>query len=236
MCGRFSQYRAMIDYLEALGDAVPLARGLEPEPIGRYNVAPRSKVQLLYRNESGLCFDPVTWGYAPSWARGKKPPAINARVETMASSRFFHTIWQRGDRALVGADGWYEWKKDPHDAKRKQPYFIRLKQGEPLFFAALGQFAREGGAEEREGDGFVIVTMASAAGMAEIHDRRPLVLTPEAAREWLDHDLPAAQAEELALQHALPVTAFEWYPVDKGVGNVRNEGAERIRPIPAPLL
>lgn len=32
------------------------------------------------------------------------------------------------------ADGWYEWKKDEANPKLKQPYYITLSTGEPMFF------------------------------------------------------------------------------------------------------
>ena len=66
----------------------------------------------------------LPWGYQPWWAKGKRPPAINARVETASTSKFFRDVWRTG-RMLVGADGWYEWMKDPVDPKKKQAYYIR---------------------------------------------------------------------------------------------------------------
>jgi putative SOS response-associated peptidase YedK len=37
--------------------------------------------------------------------------------------------------------------------------------------------------EPHEGDGFVIVTAAADASLVDMHDRRPLVFAPDAARE-----------------------------------------------------
>ena len=147
-------------------------------------------------------------GYAPLWAQGKRPSAINARVETAATSRFFRDIWQTG-RAIVPADGWYEWKKNAENPKIKQPYYITLRSGEPMFFAALGRFQRGGSLEPRDGDGFVVITSSSAAGMLDIHDRRPLVLSPQYAARWIDPHLPPREAEKLALEHGLCVEEFE---------------------------
>ncbi len=36
----------------------------DPEPIGRYNVAPGTKVLLLSERDEQLHLDPVFWGYA----------------------------------------------------------------------------------------------------------------------------------------------------------------------------
>lgn len=227
MCGRFSQYRTALEYLEALRHDKPLDGGLDPEPINRYNVAPRSRVLILFETSEGVRMAKLPWGYQPWWARSKRPPVINARVETAASKPFFRDVWATG-RALVMADGWYEWVKDEADPKRKQPYYIHLASGDPMWFPAIGQFDRSGGLEPREGDGFVILTSSSEGGMLDIHDRRPVVLPPDLAREWIDLDTPPERAEEIARAGGLPVEAFAWYPVDKAVGNVRNEGAQLI--------
>ncbi|MNJ44596.1 putative SOS response-associated peptidase YedK [compost metagenome] len=66
--------------------------------------------------------------------------------------------------------------------------------------------------------------------MVDVHDRRPVVLAPETAREWLDPEMPKEQAEQMALNLGEPSDVFEWYRVSTAVGNVRNQGPELIRP------
>lgn len=127
------------------------------------------------------------------------------------------------------SEGWYEWVKDPEDPKKKQPYFIRLKSRRPMFFGALAEVSP--GLEPNEGDGFVIITAASDQGMVDIHDRRPLVLTPEHANEWLDPSISPSRAEEIAKELCQPTKEFEWFPVGKAAGNVKNQGAELIVPV-----
>ncbi|MCM2317787.1 MAG: SOS response-associated peptidase family protein [Pseudomonas sp.] len=228
MCGRFVQALTAIEYLEALGIEVPVLGSFTPEPIGRYNVAPRTRVLLMHQEEEGLRLETVPWGYAPSWAKGPRPPAINARVEKVVTGAFWREAWKAG-RALVPADGWYEWKPDPADPKHKQPFYFRLIGGGPLFFPAVGHLPRHG-RELQEGDGFATITMGSVGGMAEIHDRRPLVLGPDEARAWLDPDVAPQEAEGI-LHLGMPEGAFEWYPVGHEVGSVKNEGAGLISPI-----
>ncbi len=230
MCGRFVQSLTAVEYLEALRIEVPVVGGFSPEPVGRYNVAPRTRVLLMHQEEEGLRLEPVPWGYAPGWAKGPRPPAINARVETVATGAFWRAAW-KGGRAIVPADGWYEWKPDPTNPKHKQPLYFRLHGGGPLFFPAIGHLPRDS-REIEEGDGFATITMASDGGMAEIHDRRPLVLGPDDARAWLDPDLPPHEAEEIVQHHGLPAEAFEWFPVGQEVGNVKSEGAGLIEPQP----
>ena len=108
MCGRFAQAQTREAYLAFLAEEAERDIPWDPEPIGRYNVAPGTKVLLLSERNEQLHLDPVHWGYAPGW--WDKSPLINARVETAATSRMFKPLWQHG-RAICFADGWFEWKK-----------------------------------------------------------------------------------------------------------------------------
>ncbi len=109
MCGRFAQSQTREEYLTYLADEAERDIPYDPEPIGRYNVAPGTKVLILSERDNLLHLDPVIWSYAPGW--WGKPPLINARVETAATSRMFKPLWQHG-RAICFADGWFEWKKE----------------------------------------------------------------------------------------------------------------------------
>lgn len=223
MCGRFAQSMSRDDYLAFLADeqatnSIPR----DPEPIGRYNVAPGTKVLLLNQQDDKLHLDPVHWGYAPSW--WNKPALINARGETAATKPMFKHLWESG-RAICFADGWFEWKRE---GQKKQPYFIHRKDGQPLFFACIGSAPYDRGDEN---EGFVIVTAAADQGLVDIHDRRPVVLTPDAAMAWLDQATSSAQAQVLARDGALPAEQFAWHPVPMAVGNPRNQGANLIDPI-----
>lgn len=108
MCGRFAQYRIAYEYLDKIAVQLPLPlRGsVNPEPIGRYNVCPQSMVQLLHQDDGGCAWNQSSGVMPRCGHRGKRPPAINARVETAATSRFIRDIWQTG-HAIVPADGWY---------------------------------------------------------------------------------------------------------------------------------
>lgn len=60
--------------------------------------------------------------------------------------------------------------------------------------------------------------------MLDINDRRPVVLSPELAREWLAPGLSKERAKAIASDCSQLVEDFEWYPVAKDVGNVHNQG------------
>ena len=227
MCGRFAQYEGMADYLRELAAEQDVISGYDNVPIARYNIPPSSRVQILHGAEDGIHIDSVHWGWAPFWAKGKRPDPINARVETVTSGKFFKQLWPNG-RALVPANGWFEWLADPADPKRKQPCYITSTDGGPLFFAALAEVHHGVAPDER--DGFVIITAAADQGLIDIHDRKPLVLTPQLAREWLDPATSAQRAATIIEKGCRPAQDFRWFPVGKAVGNARNEGAELIEP------
>ncbi len=90
MCGRFAQAQTREEYLAFLSDEAERDIAYDPEPIGRYNVAPGTKVLLLSERDEQLNLDPVLWSYAPGW--WDKPPLINARVETASTSRMFKPL------------------------------------------------------------------------------------------------------------------------------------------------
>lgn len=79
--------------------------------------------------------------------------------------------------------------------------------------------------------GFTIVTAEADGGMLDVHDRRPVVLSADAAAAWLDLATPAEMAEEIVRVAALGPDDFAWHAVDRAIGNVRNQGADLIMPI-----
>jgi putative SOS response-associated peptidase YedK len=75
------------------------------------------------------------------------------------------------------------------------------------------------------------MTAPSDQGMVDIHDRRPLMLTPENANEWLAPTITPSRAEEITKELCQPTEEFEWFPLGKVVGNVRNQVPELIEPV-----
>lgn len=71
------------------------------------------------------------------------------------------------------------------------------------------------------------VTVEFAGGMFDVHDRRPIVLTPDSAREWTSPDTSIEAALEL-LSTIRPETAFQWHPVTRQMSNVKYQAPTTI--------
>lgn len=220
MCGRIRQAREPVDYIESMNwnphDLGKLAGGL------KYNVPPGTHPIVLHQLGDGSDqIDRLFWGYKPEWY--KRSPVINARLDTILKKS---PMWRSllGKRVLVPADGWFEWTGETGD---KQPWYIHSKDDSPLYLAAITAWQ-----PDKENDvehGFAIVTDASAGGMVDIHDRRPVVLAPDAAREWTSPATSVESALEL-LSTARPETAFEWHPVTRQMSNVKYQAPNTSLP------
>jgi putative SOS response-associated peptidase YedK len=224
MCGRLTQYRGIHDFVATLSIPDAWVDHTDGQLLARYNAAPTQQLALLHQAEHRLHVHAVRWGWRPHWAKDRAAP-INARVEKVAHGPFFRAIWPH--RAIVPVESWYEWTADA--GATKQPWLIRRRDQAPILCAAIGQFPSDERAAS-EHDGFVIITADAEGGMVDLHDRRPVVLSPELAREWLDPATPMARAEQIALLQGESSQAFEWFKVARAVGNVRNQGPELIEP------
>ena len=108
-----------------------------PETPPRYNIAPGQEAPAVIRNRETAARESRTfrWGMVPFWA---KDPTIgnrliNARAETVAAKPAFRRPL-RECRRLILADGFYEWEQR---GRRKQPWYIRMRDGRPVAFAGL---------------------------------------------------------------------------------------------------
>jgi putative SOS response-associated peptidase YedK len=227
MCGRITQVLSPLVYAREMGWEVSDFDEKNNERSANWNIPPGSTPFLMHTfNDGKLHIDTVYWGYRPLWAAEKNiPPAFNAKIEKASTGAFFRPLWKSG-RAIVPANGWYEWVGEKG---RKQPWYIRLKNNRPMCLAALTNFRP--GRDDQEGVGFVIVTTEAEGGMVDVHDRRPIVFLPKDAQLWMDNSLPFDQAEQLARSVALPSSAFEWYEVSRAVNKVSNNGPHLIDPL-----
>ncbi len=142
--------------------------------------------------------------------------------ETVATKPAFRRAF-RQRRCLVPADGFYEWAKV---GARKQPYFIRLRSGEPMAFAGLWErwTSHDGQAVI---ESFTIIVTEANELLRSIHDRMPVILAPDDFEMWLD---PAADGGELLLRPC-PPEWLEAYPVGTRANSPRNNDASLLEPV-----
>jgi putative SOS response-associated peptidase YedK len=77
---------------------------------------------------------------------------------------------------------------------------------------------------------FAIVTTTPSELCAEIHNRMPVILAPEAWPAWLGEE-PADEPQLKALLGPYPSDDMICWPVSPRVGNVKNNDPTLIEPI-----
>ncbi|WP_211471683.1 SOS response-associated peptidase [Collimonas humicola] len=226
MCGRITQTRALEEYGRAVGWTEEEIRrrdigGYRPE----FNAAPGVPHLILRNVDDQPTIEMVAWRWLSGWAKKEGiAPAINAKREKLLGG-YYRSLMKTG-RVIVPADGWYEWTAEK---SHKQPWYIKAKNDTPLFFAGLTNHFPD--QEDEESTGFVIVTDDAAGGMVDIHGRRPVALSAEDARTWMDMTVTYEQAEQIARQMALGPDCFEWFKVSTDVNRASNHDAHLIEPI-----
>jgi putative SOS response-associated peptidase YedK len=215
MCGRYATTRSAID-LAAFFDAEDDTEGgLVPD----FNVAPTDPVPVVRVVPDGRVLHVARWGLVPHWQAGGRGAAkmINARAETVARTPAFAASFRRR-RAIVPADGWYEWK--PRPGRGRQAYYLTPADGRPLAFAGLTARSAAGVLT------CAVVTTAALGELAGVHDRMPLLLPPDRWSSWLAGE--ADPAELLVPPSSDLLAAIEIRPVGPEVGDVRNDGPQLI--------
>jgi putative SOS response-associated peptidase YedK len=218
MCGRYT----LATPLSMLAEHFAVHARLNLGP--RYNIAPTQRSPVVRVGAGGRELTPLRWGFIPSWA---KDPAIgarmiNARAESVAEKAAFRRAFAKR-RCLVPADGFYEWRKD---GRRKQPYYIRRRDGAPFAFAGLwDRWADRASGEVLET--FTIVTTTPNELVAPIHNRMPVILSPEAYGRWLDPEQPGAP------ELLTPVSddELEAFPVSSFVNSPAHDDPLCIKPL-----
>jgi len=224
LCGRFNLTRPK-DVVERFGFMDWTEKRIEP----RFNIAPSQEILTIVQEPLGKPFaQTATWGLKPFWlngrtSSGKKPPPINARAESLASSPMFREALLTG-RCLIPATGFYEWRALA--PKQRQPMHIELEDGGVFAFAGLWlPPAKRGGLPSA-----AIITTRPNELMATIHTRMPAILLPEHEQAWLDPSTTDAQQ----LLGPYPAELMHAYPVSALVNSWENESPAVLEPATEP--
>ncbi len=228
MCGRFVLATRPERLAEHFG--ARLAPEVEDEVAPSWNVAPtRAVLAVTLAPDGARELGAFRWGLVPSFARDESigNRLINARAETLADKPAFRVAFRRR-RALVIADGFYEWRRAPGGAR--QPFYFSRRDGAPLAFAGLYELWRPDPASAWLRT-CTIVTTDAGADVAPVHDRMPAVLEEADQATWLEVPADAVARLRSLLVPSPPGTLVCW-PVDRRVNSPRNDGPSLLVPSP----
>src|SRR5712671_6826999 len=183
MCGRV---RLSFDVSEIkLVFSIPPHRPT-PNIAPSWNVAPTDPVPIIrFDAKAGeRSLDIMRWGLVPFWAKDIKVgfANINAKAEGIENKPAFREAF-RQRRCLVPVDNFYEWKKVNGG---KQPYAIALKSRGLMAIAGLWENWRSPAGERIRS--FAIVTTQPNEVRAELRNRMPAIIAPEAWPAWLGEE------------------------------------------------
>jgi putative SOS response-associated peptidase YedK len=190
----------------------------------RWNAAPTSNLPVVVSRNGERTLTQMRWGLVPSWAKDIKIgySTFNARAEGIDTRPAFRNAWKAGQRCLVIADGYYEWR-----SADKQPFAVALGNRGPMTFAGLWDLWRTPDGKALKS--FAIVTTIANGLLEPLHDRMPVLLGPDRWASWLG-EKAATDGELKAMLQPYPDVAMAFWPVDKRVGNVRNDSPDLFAP------
>ena len=182
MPGRFFLERPIAEVADWVGGD---AKGANDPP--RRNVSPGEEILVLSPDRQ---LSHMRWGLIPVGrvnARGRPvmETIINARSETVFDKSAFDGV----GRAIVPADGWYEWTGK---TRRKTAWRIARRDGQPLAFAAITDvWNAPGGLMVPQ---VATVTCEPNADVRDIHHRMGVILEPSQFDVWLHGSIEEASA------------------------------------------
>ena len=230
VCGRFSMY----EDTRRLADRFGVDEVVVDDVRARWNVAPSQPVVTIASSRDGRTrrMGEMRWGLVPFWA---KDPSIgnrmiNARAETLASSRAFAAAFETR-RCIVPASGFYEWQRveagPGHRASRK-PFYVHTADGEPLALAGLWEVWHD--AEGRALRSCTVITTEPNALLAPVHDRMPAILAEGSWDRWLA-PRPLTVEEHAAMLGPAPAGLLVLTEVGTEVNSPKNDGPGLVEPV-----
>jgi putative SOS response-associated peptidase YedK len=216
MCGRYTASWENASFEKVFNTQAPLFES--------WNVAPTQYAPIVWRPAGSRETLNARWGLVPSWVKeleAFKGNLFNARAEGIEEKPSFRGPF-KSQRCLVPASGFYEWK---NLGGSKQPYFIHREDGEPLAFAGLYEHWKKDGQELYS---YTIVTTEPNDVIAELHNRMPVILSPEDFDLWLGPGVDTEALEALLKPYEGKLKA---YPVSRRVGKPSENDEGLVKPV-----
>jgi putative SOS response-associated peptidase YedK len=166
--------------------------------------------------------DILQWGLLPHFTKDPKKARkpINARGETVATSGMFKAAFAKR-RCLVPATVYYEWRDDPEG---KMPFAVARLDGDPVAFGGIWEAWHSPDGEVLRT--FSTITTDANRQLFDIQPRMPVIIEKPDWPLWLGE----VEGEVSALLRPAPENVLRVWPIDKKVGNVRNDGPELLEP------
>ena len=166
--------------------------------------------------------DAMKWGLIPWFSKDGKPSfsTINARAEGLRTAASYKEPFAKGRRCIVPASGYFEWTGPKND---RQPHYFTRADGQPIALAGLWDRWRSKDKSETK-ETFTIVTTEPSKFAAQFHNRMPRILEPNTWERWLRGDPDIAASLMKPANENVLISR----PVNKAVGNVKNNGPELL--------
>jgi putative SOS response-associated peptidase YedK len=221
MCGRF-YLDVMMDELEAYFNLQSVLDSIPP----RYNIAPSQEILAVISQAQKKQLKTFHWGLIPFWAKDQKIgyKCINARAETVDIKPAFRAAFKTR-RCLIPCSGFFEWKSENNT---KQPYCFRPTK-QPMF-ALAGLYEHWRDQSGHKIDSCTIIVGEANRCVAPVHDRMPVILTPDHFELWLDPEIQDKERLKSLLQ-PLQEVEIRGHPVSTEINNPKNNRADLIKDI-----
>lgn len=151
-------------------------------------------------NDNSTNIQLFRWGFVPAQTPTTEKATeflrqyntLNAKAENLFESRLFQNAIQR-QRCLVLCSGFFEWRhKNPEKTNSERyPFYVSLKDEGMFVFGGIW----EKFTDRLTGEiihTYAIITTPANELMELVHNKKkrmPLIIEPEKAMKWLDHDL-----------------------------------------------
>ncbi len=217
MCGRFN----LTATPEEIAEHFQLQRPPRFQP--SYNITPAQKIlSIVELEDKSLKAVNLFWGLVPSWAKDTKNShhLINARAETVREKPSFRAAFHKR-RCLIVATGFIEWQNlEDH----KQAFHIHRQDNQLFAFAGLWEHWQY---DQETLYSCAILTTRATDFMQPIHERKPVIITPENYSHWLDKTVD--EDEAFALLDNQAYAEMTATPVSDWVNNPRHNDERCLR-------
>jgi len=210
MCGRSN----LTATPETIAEHFHLQRPPRFQP--SYNITPAQKIlSIVELEDKSLKAVNLFWGLVPSWAKDTKNShhLINGRSETVREKPSFRAAFKHR-RALIISTGYYEWQKlEDH----KQAFHIHRQDNQLFAFAGIWEHWQH---DQDTLYSCTIITTSATDFMQPIHERMPVIITPDSYSQWLDKSTDENQVFELLDNQA--ISSMMATPISGWINNPRH--------------